>query len=458
MSREKYTLREYRVGDIAYLNLNELALAAGISYEAAVKRSHRGWSDPEIFYGRGKLPAHLVEYSTITNVNAVTIGGVEYRNIKHAHDEIKPKAKLPAVHARIKRGLSYEQAFELEEKIDGRTNPDLQSKWKLGNKQFKTLREAYDFAQPSVTFNSVRARLRYDWTLEEALEVVEKIDGRKKQNLSPRSRQNPKKRDDIVVDGVKYPSISALARAYDLPPLLVYNRIRDNGWPYDRAVSEDVSNKVVMHGVPYRSALKAWEAVGKTSYSTYEGRRLKGFPLEICLGLDPLPNISTYEVDGKIFGSLFEVASTYGLSLQTLVYRLNNMEIEDAVHYVPSNGRYSKKIFKRDPGLAATTGTLYFIEIKQTDGILHKIGITSRSVNQIFRSNSYAKIAEYKGHLSGLYELEQMVVKKFSNLHYRGDDEFDGRTELFLLLDNEVEEVKKYLSEKSSFYGANIVI
>ena len=41
----------YKVGDMEYSSLKSLAKDAGISYEAAVKRSHRGWTDNEIFYG-----------------------------------------------------------------------------------------------------------------------------------------------------------------------------------------------------------------------------------------------------------------------------------------------------------------------------------------------------------------------------------------------------------------------
>lgn len=457
MTKKRYIIREYRVGDTTYPNLKELAAAAGISYPAAVKRAHRRWSDAEIFYGRGKLPASLAEHGTTTNRNAIKIGGIEYRCLEHAYDELKPSVSLPAVRSRMNQlGWSCEQAFELEERIDGRSSEECQEKWIVNGTQFKTLREAYNFILPKATFNSVKARLRYGWSLEEALGVVEKVDGRTSPSRASQKRLVSQKRDEIIVYGVKFDTITELARAYDLPPKLVYNRIRGNGWSYERAVSEGISKKVVVDGVLYRSALKAWEAVGKTSYSQYEGRQLKGFPLEVCLGLEALPRRATYEVDGVIFGSLSEVAAAYGLSTQQLLYRLNSMELEDAVRYVPSNGRYSRVAFERDPSLGATTGVLYFVEVQLSDGVLHKIGITAKTVVQRFKgkANGISSIVEYRGTLAELYELEQKVVREFSDYHYRGDDDFEGRTELFLLLNHEVEEIKTYLALNAGSHGA----
>ena len=41
--------KTYMVDGVAYKNFKELASAAGISYNAAIKRLHRGWSLEDIF-------------------------------------------------------------------------------------------------------------------------------------------------------------------------------------------------------------------------------------------------------------------------------------------------------------------------------------------------------------------------------------------------------------------------
>lgn len=451
----RQAVRLYRVGKTTYPSLRLLAEAAGISYSAAVKRVQRGWSDAEVFYGRRRLPKELVQHSTRTFGKVVTIGGKKYRSVQHAYEVVKPRASLAAVRARITQlGWTPEQAFELESRLDGRTNERSQERWVIGGQRFATLRQAYDLYRPEASFNSVRARLRYGWSLGEALGVVQRVDRRSVPKRQSSNRSTRQYTEAIVVDEVEYESIAKLARAYDMPPALVYSRVRGGGWSYERAVTESASEEVVVRGTRFRSALQAWETIGKTSYSQYEARRIRRHPLEVCLGLDPLPKKTKYKVDGKAFGSLSEVARAFGLTTGKLRYRLNHMGIQEAVQYVPANGRYSKAGFDRDPVLAATIGSLYFVRIRSSDGPLYKVGITARGVARRFGRMRYDEILELQGPLGRLYEFEQQVVREFSDHHYRGDDEFDGRTELFLLLDSEAEDLKRYLLARAGQFGA----
>src|SRR5690606_27973747 len=134
--------------------------------------------------------------------------------------------------------------------------------------------------------------------------------------------------------------------------------MRDNGWTPERSVKESITETVEVQGITYRSSMNAWDEVGKTSFSTYQGRKLQGLPLEDCLRLEPLPILERYDIYGVSYGSLADVAKAYDLTVGQLASRLNNMTLEQAVIYKPSNGRYSESTFERNPDLANTPGTL----------------------------------------------------------------------------------------------------
>jgi hypothetical protein len=258
-----------------------------------------------------------------------------------------------------------------------------------------------------------------------------------------------------VVDGITYTSIPMLAKAFSLSPQLVYNRIRENGWSAKRAVSEPISESVIVNGKEYRSAMSAWEAIGQTSSSVYNARKTNGHKLEVCLGLEALPPLDRYELHGKKYASLAEVGLAYGLSVGQLQSRIQGMSLEEAVDYTPSNGRYSETIFKENITLAKSLGRLYFIRIILSSGTLHKIGITQKEISKRFNGFDYQIIAEYQGPLFNLYQIEQKILIDFRDYHYRGDEDFEGKTETFLLLDDEEMEMHRFIISEASKYGCS---
>ena len=151
-------------------------------------------------------------------------------------------------------------------------------------------------------------------------------------------------------------------------------------------------------------------------------------------------------MNGESYSSIAEIASDFDLTSTQLSSRLETMTLEEAVNYIPSNGRYSESRFKSDTKLAKTVGSLYFIKIISSDGTLHKIRITARAVGRRFSSIEYELIEEYTGTLCDLYRVEQRVMTLFSDKHYRGDDDFDGRTETFLLMDEEELEMQEAIA------------
>lgn len=385
--QNKNERKVYKVGDMEYSSLKSLAKDAGISYEAAVKRSHRGWTDNEIFYGKFKELNSEVKVKKVLGT-IVTIDGIEYGN----------------------------------------------------------LRVAYEQLNVSISYNTVRHRLNSGWSHQEAFGFIDKVDGRK----VPKAKKlrEPKLKKKLTVDNVEYVSIATLASAFHLPYKLVYNRINTNNWSCERAVKEPVSDQVTVDGRAFKNATKAWETMGKTNWSTYESRKLGGHSLEVCLGLQPLPSVDRYEVFGISFPTIAEVANAFNMSSSQLSGRLQTMTLEEAVVYVPANGRYTEARFKEDPNLAYATGTFYFIKIQSKDGLLHKIGITLKAIERRFQSTNFELLAQYSGKMSDLYKIEQEVLKQFESNRYRGDEDFDGRTETFLLMAHEELEMLKTIAHK----------
>jgi len=366
--QQKRVFKTFHVDGKTYPSLAELAQAAGISYLVAVKRCHRGWSDRDIFYGRQKQPKPPRDL--VPRGAPVIVGGVQYKNIGQAHASITPVATLNTVKARLRNGWSYEQAFEIKAKIDGR-------------------------------------------------------------KLRQHRPRGPQKRRQYVAFGVTYKTVASLARAHSVDEHLVYNRIR-SGWTAERAVTEPKSAEVTVNGVTYNSAMSAWQKIGKTSFFVFNARKTAGHDLEVCLGLKPIKDDSQV-VNGVTFGSLAAVAEAYDIKETVLSGRLNRMSLEEAIVYKPANGRYTAKRFRDDLQLANSPGLLYFVKIKFDGGLLHKIGITQRTIESRFAAeHDFETIATASGRLAKLFEIEQAIIKQFNAMHFRAEEEFEGRTETFL--------------------------
>lgn len=384
--------REFRLDGREYHTLKEYAGALGISYWAADKRLDRGWTEQEMAEG-----------------------------IRAERKEARLRKELSKVASPRRRDRTVV----------------------IGHQTYESLRQAYDVIRPKISFAGVRARIRSGDTPAEALGVLARSDGRRR----PKARKIQASRvlRAIVHLGVEYPNISRLASAHGLPDHVVRGRLKQ-GWTVERAVSEPPQDtSVTVCGVKYRSTDQAWEQLGKAPYSTFVGRRSKRLPLEVCLGLEPLPPRMRYQVKGKSYRSLADVADAYSIPLTTLRQRVRLMSLEKALAYVPRMGRYSPAVFKRDPALARKSAYLYFASAELVHGTLYKIGITVLSASQRLAAVDHRILALYRGQLSEIYDMEQRVLKRFHEFRSRANDGFDGKTETLRLSDRQVRHVLEYL-------------
>lgn len=442
----KYTRRTYHSDKKKFPTLKKISEAAGISYQAAVKRMHRGWTDDEILNGKAKKHKKNKKDKKERG-HQITIMGITYENIRKAHDSLQPSASLNTVKARLRYGWSTEEALEVIKKTDGRKENKKSIKITLNGIIFNAKEISEKFNLP---YSTVVDRIKRGATAEQAVGLAPIY----RNDLIPQTEayknRKPIVKKTYTVDGVKYKSINELANEFKLSPRLVYNRMRDNGWSAKKAVTEPIYESVTVNGKKFRSAMSAWEEIGQTSFSTYTARKSNGHTLEACLGLEPLPSLERYELHGKTYSTITEIATSHNLTVGQLSSRLQKMSLEEAIDYSPSNGRYSEAIFKENPDLAKSIGRLYFIKIKFETGTLHKIGITQKEISQRFLGFDYQIISEYRGELSLLYKIEQKILSNFRNYHYRADEEFEGKTETFLLMDEEEMEILSFIASHMS--------
>jgi len=282
--KHKSSHRTYVVDNKNFQSLKELAASAGISYGAAIKRAHRGFSDKEIFFGKKIVKKNNKSKEKKTRGNPITVLGVVYGNLRLAYEVLNPSCTYNALIARLRYKWSLEEAFEVVTRVVGRIEK---------TRTLDIEGEIISIKEASVKYgipeSTILDRLKRGASDKLAISK-ERI---KKGLLLSRSeayKDTKKTKKVYEVDGVKYSSVAELARAYNMPAPLVYNRMRDSGWSPERAVKEATSNSVTLDSITYRSAMSAWKKIGQTNFSTYQTRKTKGYELPVCLGLEPLPS------------------------------------------------------------------------------------------------------------------------------------------------------------------------
>ena len=413
------------VQGVIYENMRTMAKAAGISFCCACKRKLRGFSPEEVFTGRLRIAA--ARPVKRLRGKPVFVGGHLYPSLTNAYSSLRPEASFVAVRARLMSGWTLEHALEVEPKIDGRKTRHLQKMCSVAGQTERPSETALLVPRNGVMEASSSSLDPTPVTSTEAGYTV---------YASPKSKKRlrcGRRKVQLNVDGKLFASTAALAAAYGLCKRLVYNRIHVNGWSPKRAVSENVCESVEVNGTTYRSAYFAWRKIGRNSLQKFTYRHKLRMPIEVCLGFQPMPKKVTTWFDGKGYTSNKALAAAFGLSPQALMGRLKNMSLREALTFVPpNNGVYSPGYFKKYPDVAETKGRLYFVRLKLSAGTLQKIGITTKEICSRLQLK-YEFIAELRGTLAEMYEIEQQILKSFSSYLERADESFDGKTETFRL-------------------------
>ena len=360
--------------------------------------------------------------------------------------------KFPTIRKRLERGLSLEQAVGILE------TPDLRIK---KDKPKKVVRKAneVELIVDGVKYKSI-THLAKSFSMAD-ITVRKRI---LEQGLSPEEAvKRPIKKTtntNLYVDGVKYDSIPMLARAYNLNPSLVYQRIKYRGYSPEEAVKKQPRKKgkiVSVAGKKFNSISEAARFYDKSIHSVRDGLN-RGQTIEQALGLEKYyrKNAVLYDWNEKkytIDELTTQLSKEYKIPKKLLHNRIyyNGLSINQAIKNgnkkVVGSGRYNLKILKRDPELANKKSELYFVLIKNEEKSFYKIGITTRTTRKRLNGLDYEILSINKGKLIEMFNHEQYLLDRYND-NKLGDDlevHFEGKTELLFLNSKEVDEILSYM-------------
>lgn len=304
-----------------FVSQSELARAYGISNQLVWARLNSGWSIEEAI----GLEPSPVSYE---------LEGVYYES--RASAARKHNIEPHLVSSRIANGWTINQAFNLAPppksiKIKGSTY-----------EYFSDACKEYD-----INYETASSRVSRGWTYEQALSIT-----------------SPPNDYSIVVNGFKYNTVKEACRCLELPEKTVRYRLKSK-WTIEQAFEISLppkiiysGNEIVIEGVKYPSLSSAVKAY-VFSYDTIKQRIQRGWSVEQAFNLVPPPprkvaNSLTIELEGISYPSFASAARHYGLSLTMVKKRMKDgwskyqaFEIEDKENYKgPQIIEFEGHIFK----------------------------------------------------------------------------------------------------------------
>lgn len=286
----------------------------------------------------------------------ITVKGVEYPTLRAAAAAFGIRADT--ARARLERGAPADDAFapvEPRPSAPPRRPPSITKTEVAGVEYPSRAAAARAYGVDRMVFN---ARLHCGWTLEEALEIVPRVNQRQKvrselehlaaqhglplralkdcylagargeQLLVQAAAVRPKcitiTGKAVEVRGVRYPSQAAAAKAHGVAPGTLQARLK-YGWALEAALGLAPHAKkqpsIVINGVSYASVKDAVRRTG-TNPSTFYLRIKQGLSVEEALaGPKRKPSVPV-SVAGETFPSLADAAKHYKIARATVSDRL----------------------------------------------------------------------------------------------------------------------------------------
>ena len=420
-----------------------------VSYQNVLKNFKDGLPAEEAIK---KQPRKKVEAKQSTH-GPFKIEGKEFPNLRLIAKEYDINENT--LYQRFHRGKRDDELIPLNKRKNYiKPIKKINYRYEVEGKGFKSYDELSKHYGVKVV--TIRTRLKRGLSLEEALGIVKTPDLRYKKNNIKKTTRSVKD-VDLVVDGIKYDSISQLAKSFGLEPYVVRNRIIDYGYTVEEAVKKPLKGKSInVKGKEFSSIAEAARYFNKSA-GTIQANLKRGLTVDEAFGFEKRRTSRTvlYDWNGKEYTikELTEVLSKeYKIAQSILFSRIyqNKLSIEEAISLgsekVVSSGRYNLTILKRDPELANKDAELYFVLIEKESKIFYKIGLTTRTTEERLIRESFKLLARNKGKLIDIYKQEQYLLNKYKNKKFGDQIEgyFDGKTETLSLNDSEVRQVLQY--------------
>tara|TARA_B100000925_G_scaffold272061_1_gene235729 strand:+ start:72 stop:1430 length:1359 start_codon:yes stop_codon:yes gene_type:complete len=420
-----------------------------VSYQNVLKNFKDGLPAEEAIK---KQPRKKVEAKQSTH-GSFKIEGKEYPNLRLIAKEYDINENT--LYQRFHRGKRDDELIPLNKRKNYiKPIKKINYRYEVEGKGFKSYDELSKHYGVKVV--TIRTRLKRGLSLEEALGIVKTPDLRYKKNNTKKTTRSVKD-VDLVVDGIKYDSISQLAKSFGLEPYVVRNRIIDYGYTAEEAVKKPLKGKSInVKGKEFSSIAEAARYFNKSA-GTIQANLKRGLTVDEAFGFEKRRTSRTvlYDWNGKKYTikELTKLLSKeYKIPQSILFSRIyqNKLSIEEAISLgsekVVSSGRYNLTILKRDPELANKDTELYFVLIEKESKIFYKIGLTTRTTEERLIGENFKLLARNKGKLIDIYKQEQYLLNKYKNKKFGDQIEgyFDGKTETLSLNDSEVRQVLQY--------------
>lgn len=431
------------VEGIEYPNLPSIAEKYGIPRNTIFKRYARGCRNDDLIPKNKRFsyvaPIHEEKFKFFAR-------GVGYRSAADACRKLG--VKLITYKKRLAKGFSKEEALGISVVQDGRFEKRMMHEL-LGKKHsIDELSELY-----KVPASSIRDRLKRGATTRQAvgLDPIEQGDILLQRKVSRTKRQPI----NLVVNGKTYKSYKALAEDYGLQDYVVRQRIVDYGYTAQEAVTMNGKGKAVLvGGRTYKSMAEAANSHGVT-LEILLGRLAGGRTMEEALGLVFYKTSSSVEYNGKFYKSLLDVSQDVGISVGALRSRTKKgILLADAIalgERIINTGRYNATILSRDPDLASKPARLYLVEIEIDGERRHKIGITTRTIEDRLAPEGYefSVIKSIEGMLIECFNLEQELLELLEDKRDKSvsSNMLDGYSEIVRLSPKDVEVVQELINE-----------
>jgi len=266
------------INGVLYESISKAAKAFNIDQLVLSKRLRSGWTPEEAAGINHKQGAP----------QKVLIRGVTYKTVTAAAKAYNQNPRT--FHGRLNSGWTPEQAAGIEPPTPRSYTSPTKVGLKVNGVQFKTIVAASEFY--NLDYHVVYQRLRAGWAPEQALELEQRNLARNNeisstQEIESKAAFAPQ---EISVDGEIYPSIKVAADAHGLKYKTVVQRMHNN-WSIDEAFelkARESTNgtKFFVEGVEYPSLSKVEKAYGVCRKSIAH-RLEQGWTPEEAVGIVP---------------------------------------------------------------------------------------------------------------------------------------------------------------------------
>lgn len=305
---EKYK-KTYTIDGITYNTLKELGDKFGLKHDQLYARARRGWTDQEIAYGKAKKTSTK---EAEKNLREITVNGITYPSIAEMCRQ--HKVKIVTYRHRIKSGWSIEEAIGVKQRVDGRKNKKGKS-YTINNKTYYSVCELS--RKFNVNENTIRDRLKKGHSIEIAVGIAS----------MPKTIISHPKRRTYEFNNKIYNSLREIAEATGIKESTLWARTNRNGMSIEDAVNFVAhGNEVVCHGQSYPSISALAKAYKLPSWKVHQRIHRRGYTPEEAVSDEDkrLASQDDIIVNGLKYNSLMDACEKLGFRVESVKNKLKD--------------------------------------------------------------------------------------------------------------------------------------